>query len=939
MTKRMLIDATHPEETRVVVLDGNRLEEFDVETSTKRTLKGNIYLAKVVRVEPSLQAAFVDYGGNRHGFLAFGEIHPDYYQIPVADRQRLLEMAAAEAEEDAAREQEEGDAAAEQAHGGAAVERAELEPGAEAPAPPEDSAEEPAAPPVPAGDGAAEELPRAAAEMPPPAEDPPAEEPPLPRPPAAQPARIDSETVSAEPDAITAEALPPAERSPAQAAESVDEDGPGRTESEIDTVVGEPVAPETIGGVSGENGEEDRPRRIAPRFLRHYKIQEVIKRRQILLVQVVKEERGTKGAALTTYLSLAGRYSVLMPNTPRGGGISRKITSAADRKRLREVMQELAVPDGMGIIVRTAGANRPKAEIKRDCEYLLRLWDSIRETTLKSVAPALIYEEANLIKRAIRDVYSRDVDEIVVDGEDAYRAAKDFMRMLIPSHAKKVQLYKDGGIPLFARAGVESQLDAMHNKRVELRSGGYIVIDQTEALVSIDVNSGRATRERNIEETALKTNLEAADEIARQLRLRDLAGLIVIDFIDMETSRNNAAVERRLKEALKQDRARIQVGRISHFGLLEMSRQRLRPSLTETAFVTCPHCNGTGLVRSVESSAVHVLRAIEEEAAKRRSAEIVVRCAGAVAFYLLNHKRARLAELEAAFGLRVVFAADETLLPPALRIERTKPLTAPPPAVVAPTPVVTAEAVLDEAEEETEETEEAEDEAEPARAAPGESESEGEREARRRRRRRRRRGGRREDGAAVQGPAPSGAGEQPAIELVESEEGVAAKATEPAAPAVPEEDQERRGRRGRRGGRHRRREEGEAPPPPRPEPATRFQGATPANPFGDAPFDLFDEIEPAESQPVAASALAIPSGQPVAVAATPAAPVAPPVAPPAAEVPPAPVPVAAEAAPEAQAEPLPQPVPEGPRASIEIKPIVVDEVIAEAPKKRGWWRR
>ncbi|WP_439579794.1 Rne/Rng family ribonuclease [Elioraea sp.] len=929
MTKRMLIDATHPEETRVVVLDGNRLEEFDVETSTKRTLKGNIYLAKVVRVEPSLQAAFVDYGGNRHGFLAFGEIHPDYYQIPVADRQRLLEQAAAEAEEDAAREQEEGDAAAERVTaGGDAGPEAEAEAEAEAePEPPEAALWMPPDEPAPP-EPSAVEPPAASAELPPLAEEPPpAEEPPQPRPPAAQPARIDSETVSADPDAIPAEdedTVPSAKAS----AEAPDEDGPDRGEREIDTVVAEPVAPETIGG-GHENGEEDRPRRIAPRFLRNYKIQEVIKRRQILLVQVVKEERGTKGAALTTYLSLAGRYSVLMPNTPRGGGISRKITSAADRKRLREVMQELAVPDGMGIIVRTAGANRPKAEIKRDCEYLLRLWDSIRETTLKSVAPALIYEEANLIKRAIRDVYSRDVDEIVVDGEEAYRAAKDFMRMLIPSHAKKVQIYKDGGIPLFARAGVESQLDAMHSKRVELRSGGYVVIDQTEALVSIDVNSGRATRERNIEETALKTNLEAADEIARQLRLRDLAGLIVIDFIDMENNRNNAAVERRLKEALKQDRARIQVGRISHFGLLEMSRQRLRPSLTETAFVTCPHCSGTGLVRSVESSAVHVLRAIEEEAAKRRSGEIVVRCAGAVAFYLLNHKRARLAELEAAFGLKVLFAADETLLPPALRIERTKPLTAPPPAPTAalPPPVVTAEAALEEAEDETDEAEEtAEDDAEEARAAPGETE--GEREARKRRRRRRRRGGRREDGAQAQGAPPSGTGEQPAIEPVGAEEGAPPEIAERPAPAGPEDEQDRRGRRGRRGGRHHRREEGEAPPPaepPRPAPGLRFQGATPANPFGDAPFDLFDEIEPGEARatvPEQPAARTEPEPEPGPEPAT------------AAESGPKPVAAAPAAPPPADERP-----PEGPHASIEIKPIVVDEVIAEAPKKRGWWRR
>jgi ribonuclease E len=995
MTKRMLIDATHPEETRVVVLDGNRLEEFDVETSTKRTLKGNIYLAKVVRVEPSLQAAFVDYGGNRHGFLAFGEIHPDYYQLPVADRQRLLEMAAAEAEEDAAREQEEDDERAERvAAGGEATEEPPVEDAAAADEPVEMwAAEEPPrhdpqgdAPAfdAPAAEASAEAAPpaaeaapparaeAAAPDLPPPAEDPPAEQPPLPRPPKPQPARIGTETVSADPDAVpgdpaSVEAPPFAAARPeaaapsgsdapapdestesAESAESAEEDGPGRSERDVDTVVAEPVVPETIGG-GAENGEEDRPRRISPRFLRHYKIQEVIKRRQILLVQVVKEERGTKGAALTTYLSLAGRYSVLMPNTPRGGGISRKITSAADRKRLREVMQELAVPEGMGIIVRTAGANRPKAEIKRDCEYLLRLWDSIRETTLKSVAPALIYEEANLIKRAIRDVYSRDVDEIVVDGEDAYRAAKDFMRMLIPSHAKKVQIYKDGGIPLFARAGVESQLDAMHSKRVELRSGGYVIIDQTEALVSIDVNSGRATRERNIEETALKTNLEAADEIARQLRLRDLAGLIVIDFIDMETSRNNAAVERRLKEALKQDRARIQVGRISHFGLLEMSRQRLRPSLTETAFVTCPHCNGTGLVRSVESSAVHVLRAIEEEAAKRRSAEIVVRCAGSVAFYLLNHKRARLGELEAAFGLRVIFAADETLLPPALRIDRTRPLTAPPPAPAAslPPPVVTAEAALeDDAAEEDEAGEE--EEAEEARAAPGESE--GERDARKRRRRRRRRGGRREDGAAAAPQAaPSGTGEQPVIAPLEAEEGAAPEEAAPAAAAPagpePEDEEERQRRRSRRGGRHRRREEGE-PAPARPAPAPRFQGATPANPFGDPTFDLFDEVETeiageaAPAAPEAASPAAAP--EPPLAAGPEQAPEPVRVREPGPEPEPAPEPQVAQGVAEpalAAASAGPEAPPAGPIASVEIKPIVVDEVAAEAPRKRGWWRR
>jgi ribonuclease E len=999
MTKRMLIDATHPEETRVVVLDGNRLEEFDVETSTKQTLKGNIYLARVVRVEPSLQAAFVEFGGNRHGFLAFGEIHPDYYQIPVADRQRLLALAEQEAAEDEDDDEDE-DAPVAAAPAG--------EPGAEPPAPASEAASLPTtpldippfeAPPFDAPPFDAPEPPRAEAlpDLPPlpPAEDG-TEGTPETKPPSAQAARIDTDTVSADPDA-----LPPL--SPVMpGGEATDhahahDEAPARTGTDIAEVVAEPVAPETIGG--GEQGEEDRPRRINPRFLRNYKIQEVIKRRQILLVQVVKEERGTKGAALTTYLSLAGRYCVLMPNTPRGGGISRKISSAADRKRLREIMTELALPKGMGIIVRTAGAARPKAEIKRDCEYLLRLWDSIRETTLASVAPSLIYEEANLIKRAIRDVYSRDVDEVLVDGEEAYRTTKDFMRMLIPSHAKKVQLYRDGGVPLFARAGVEAQLDAMHNARVELRSGGSIVINQTEALVAIDVNSGRATRERNIEETALKTNIEAADEIARQLRLRDLAGLIVIDFIDMETARNNAAVERRLKEALKNDRARIQVGRISHFGLMEMSRQRLRPSLTETAFITCPHCAGTGLVRSTESAAVQVLRAIEDEAAKRRAGEIVVRCAGAVALYLLNMKRYRLTELEAAFAMRILFAADDTLLPPAVKIERTKPpsLVAPPVAAPAalPPPMPDEDDEEDIPDLEDEDADE-EDEAPPQRAerserqarpeqrgeaAPkpdggkAETESEGER----RRRRRRRRRGRREDGAApAPGANPAGIGDQPDLSVpnlaapnLAADAAPAGEATPVAAPmagddggaeqppaqgaAETEEEAGARRRRGRRGGRRRRREDEPAAASPEEQPAPApaphavfqgplFQGATPANPFGnDASFDLFDAIErdlAATVPPPPDAPAAVP--MPVSDAAEPPVAALPPEAP----LPPE-TPLPTEAAPEVpspqQPSPTPQPsavAPEdGPIASMEVKPIVVDEAAAEAPKKRGWWRR
>jgi ribonuclease E len=961
MTKRMLIDATHPEETRVVVLDGNRLEEFDVETSTKQTLKGNIYLARVVRVEPSLQAAFVEFGGNRHGFLAFGEIHPDYYQIPVADRERLLAMAEQEAAEDEEHDDEEGEAHAVQA----APEATEAEAASPAlPTTPRDI------PPSDAPPFDAPEPSRPAEAAVPPAPD----LPPLPErrpeegtegtpethPPSAQPARMDHDTVAAEPVA-----LDHAARDTDAEADDAEEEGPARATTDVAEVVAEPVAPETIGG--GENAEEDRPRRINPRFLRNYKIQEVIKRRQILLVQVVKEERGTKGAALTTYLSLAGRYCVLMPNTPRGGGISRKISSASDRKRLREVMAELALPKGMGIIVRTAGAARPKAEIKRDCEYLLRLWDSIRETTLASVAPALIYEEANLIKRAIRDIYSRDIDEVLVDGEEAYRAAKDFMRMLIPSHAKKVQLYRDGGVPLFARAGVEAQLDAMHSPRVELRSGGSIVINQTEALVAIDVNSGRATRERNIEETALKTNLEAADEIARQLRLRDLAGLIVIDFIDMETARNNAAVERRLKEALKNDRARIQVGRISHFGLLEMSRQRLRPSLTETAFITCPHCGGTGLVRSTESAAVQVLRAIEDEAAKRRAGEIVVRCAGAVALYLLNMKRYRLAELEQAFAMRILFAADDTLLPPAVKIERTKPPVIAAPAAPARLPAPVLEVDDEEAEEPDVVDDEEEqppprrgrDQAAPARAEGGEQDGE-----RKRRRRRRRRGGRREDGTPAQANGqPAGLGEQPDLtapaELAaapgeaameaEDGEGPMAKAAAQDGAVETEEEARARRRRGRRGGRRRRREDepaaqaAEAAPAAAPRPL--FQGATPANPFGnDASFDLFDAIErdliagsaANARQPVTLEAAAEPAAMPEVMMAAPevtTAPVQPEQEPVAAAAPPAPT------APPA-AEPAPEPAPEpGPIASMEIKPIVVGEAAPDAPKKRGWWRR
>jgi ribonuclease E len=661
MTKRMLIDASHAEETRVVVLDGNRLEDFDVETSGKKQLKGNIYLAKVVRVEPSLQAAFVEYGGNRHGFLAFGEIHPDYYQIPVADRQRLIALQA-----EAARAEQAAEEAAD-----AAAERAAREPSR----PPHQTSVTPEAETAP-------ELSTS--------EDAPAMEPPEFDASQQPPPELNSlEFGSTEPSFVVALDPPPsaeaiedsAQPSVSDAAPEDPQDQPATSipepqiaagDAQIETVAAE-APPDMVGGET-DSGEDGRERRVPMQYLRNYKIQEVIRRRQILLVQVVKEERGTKGAALTTYISLAGRFCVLMPNSPRGGGISRKITSAADRRRLKEITAELEIPDGMGMIVRTAGANRPKPEIKRDCEYLLRLWDEVRELTLRSVAPALIHEEASLIKRAIRDVYSRDIEEILVDGEEGWRAARDFMRMLMPAHAQKVIAWRDLTQPLFAKHAVEAQLDAMMGRNVQLRSGGYLVIDQTEALVSIDVNSGRSTRERGIEETALRTNLEAADEVARQLRLRDLAGLIVIDFIDMESKKHNAMVERRLQEALKVDRARIQVGHISHFGLMEMSRQRLRPSLMEASLVPCPHCSGSGHVRSTESAAIHVLRGIEDEGARRRNAEIMVHVAPAIAMYILNHKRERLRMIEGRYALRVLLNGDAALIPPQVRVEKLRAL-------------------------------------------------------------------------------------------------------------------------------------------------------------------------------------------------------------------------------------------------------------------------
>lgn len=739
MPKRMLIDASHPEETRVVVLDAQRVEEFDFEAATKRPLKGNIYLAKVTRVEPSLQAAFVEYGGNRQGFLAFAEIHPDYYQIPVADRLALLADQEAEA-----RERQEDD-----------IESFDIK---------------------------------------------------------AKPASGDSEETSEDDDAEEA-ADERAEAAEQDAAEDAASEAGASVapENDTDATPGEDdsngnnsgeysanEAPESQDAGTGEaepvpEGEERHPqsqpleaKRPSQRWMRrrHYKIQEVIKRRQIILVQVVKEERGNKGAALTTYLSLAGRYCVLMPNTPRGGGISRKITNANDRKRLKAAAQSLELPEGMGLIIRTAGENRTKLEIKRDYEYLLRLWDTIREITLKSNAPACVYEEGDLIKRAIRDLYNKDVTEVVVEGEDGYRNAKDFMRMLMPSHAKNVKPYREP-VPLFQRHHIEAQLDAMFSSTVTLKSGGYIVINQTEALVAIDVNSGRATREHNIEDTATKTNLEAADEIGRQLRLRDLAGLIVIDFIDMEDNRNDRAVEKRLHNAVKNDRARIQIGKISQFGLMEMSRQRLRAGVVAGSTVPCPHCGGQGIIRSVESTSLRVLRGLEEEAQKQRCEGMIVYVASDVGFYTLNQKRPELTRLETEYDVIINFEPKEGLKAGDFEIDRigtrdpsTRPRLAAlePPAEIEPDIEDDYEEPAEEAATETGEGEReeiAQSEAQPQQDGDSQQQRDGDG---RRRRRRRRRGGRgrdRDTNEAVAGElnlSPASNGTQPPAASAEADD-------------------------------------------------------------------------------------------------------------------------------------------------------------------------
>ena len=865
MTKTMLIDAAHAEETRVAVVDGSRVEEFDFESRAKKQLRGNIYLAKITRVEPSLQAAFVEYGGNRHGFLAFNEIHPDYYQIPVADREALLRE---EAEENAAHHARNG-----RHH---------------------DDAE---------GEGE----------------------------------------------------------------DSVGDDDDDVMEEEL-----------------------ERRRR---RLLRRYKIQEVIKRRQIMLVQVVKDERGAKGASLTTYLSLAGRYCVLMPNTARGGGISRKIASAVDRKRLKGVIQSLEVPEGMGLIVRTAGAKRTKAEIKRDYEYLLRLWEDIREKTLKSIAPALIYEEEDLVKRAIRDMYDKDVDGIVVEGEDGYREAREFMRMLMPSQAKKIQPYRDAA-PLFVKYRIEDNLAQIYNPVAPLRSGGYLVINQTEALVAIDVNSGKSTRERGIEATALKTNLEAAEEAARQLRLRDLAGLIVIDFIDMDEAKNNRLVEKKLKDCLKDDRARIQMGKISSFGLMELSRQRRRTGVLEGTTHVCPHCNGVGRVRAPESSALAALRAVEIEAAKHGPGKITLRVPSAVGLYILNEKRLHLAKLQEQQHLFVQVQLDETVAVDQHEIERTSSLDhyeglpAPEPVsrVAHPEPDDDDLDIVDEEEDEEEEEIEAEAESEAEAGEGGRSDDGGERRGRRRRRRGRR--GEERPEAAPRAEAQPQSQSAPVASDDDEEQG---------------EDGARRGRRrrrGRRGGRRGPEEtrqadaygwtrartpdgadpygwydtapSGQASTAPANDQAAPAPAPAQAAPAANTsePGDVWVEL-PAETEPKARSrrgrgrgkaadapAPAEPAAEVVeaveAVAEAPAE--APPANEPgeaapakrprrsrakaaAAEPEAAPVEAVAPPAPEPEPEPEPEPIAAAPEPEAEAMPDPNEVSGKPAAPRRGWWRR
>jgi len=988
MSNKMLIDATHPEETRVVVLRGNRVEEFDFESANRKQLRGNIYLAKVTRVEPSLQAAFVDYGGNRHGFLAFSEIHPDYYQIPVADRQALLEdeRRAQRDEDDNGGEQRRGRRGRNRGRGAGrnrgrdvvksdVVEAQQTEgdtaqPFAdEQPFPAEDHSAHPSSETHAQVEDGEHDEPLGHETLSSAAADAPAEE-------AvteaaghdAQAAPVQADEPAPQADAVTTEAEAAAEATaevdiveaiaeaePQELASHPAVDGDAAYSDAGDSETGdsetanadlddeepqgqdaesdEEEEEEVVESVGGDAIEEVMER--APRYRRHYKIQEVIKRRQVMLVQVVKEERGTKGAALTTYLSLAGRYSVLMPNTARGGGISRKVTNAEDRKHMKEIAEELEVPEGMGVILRTAGASRTKLEIKRDFEYLLRLWETVRDLTLKSTAPTLVYEEGSLVKRAIRDLYHKDIDEIVVEGEAAYREAKDFMRMLMPSAVKNVILYNDPQ-PIFTRYGIESQLDAMFQPTVQLKSGGYVVINQTEALVAIDVNSGRATREHSIEETATKTNMEAAAEIARQLRLRDLAGLIVIDFIDMDEGRNNRAVERKLKEALKSDRARIQVGRISHFGLMEMSRQRIRSSVLESSTEVCPHCGGTGHVRAVGSVALQLVRALEETLLKGATHNLIVRSRSDVAIYVLNHKRAHLRMLEERFKVSISVTVDQSLTGhPSFAIDRGEQVMSLDQAkaiaaTIRPDSIPTyaqdeepeADAVLDELEAE------GEDVAAPI-AEHGRSRGRGRGRGR----------GRDHDVAradAVQTDAESGADD--AADTEEEAEAVSAHG----------DGDKRRRRRGRRGGRRNRKDrDAEATDAPEHEIARAAESESEAGPAGES------DVQPSEPQP-AAIAITVAETSVTAAETAPAEPV------PVAQAPAAMNgPVRSEAEPEVQQPPrrrstvreappafgsiedtvyTPPPPSSPPSPPAEVRESTPAEA-SDKPRRTGWWSR
>ena len=1121
---KMLIDAAHPEETRVVVLKGNRVEEFDFESASKKQLRGNIYLAKVTRVEPSLQAAFVEYGGNRHGFLAFSEIHPDYYQIPFADRQALLEEEArAHRDEDdegrgggesrggegrsggegrnsegrgrdnrrnaggsgnggdggerSARGEGRGEGRGERGGRGDRNERGQrrsrrhrrdqtpataldrrgaadesisepvglgdedLTTSFDATAVAQDAdlreaddtvahdASDTVAQEATTGDGSergeadrdgAVDTRDAASEPLALVEAAPSDAPMFETeaeaetsaaadtaPDATDASRTDAggsrDFVEADADAsstdTTSATEPAAEAGTAElavSAETADEvaedDSAPVVEREIEAsgLEAEPAQardtrePHDDDGSHAEHEEEhveqiggDALSDVAPRptrLRRHYKIQEVIKRRQILLIQVVKEERGNKGAALTTYLSLAGRYSVLMPNTAKGGGISRKITDGEDRKRLKAIAGELDVPEGMGVILRTAGASRSPLEVKRDFEYLLRMWESVRELTLKSSAPTLVYEEGSLIKRCIRDLYSKEVEEIVVSGEAGFAEARDFMRMLMPGNVKSVQLYRDPQ-PVFAKSGVEAQLDAMFSPHVTLKSGGYLVINQTEALVAIDVNSGRSTREHNIEDTALRTNLEAADEVARQLRLRDLAGLIVVDFIDMEEGRNNRAVERRIKEALKNDRARIQIGRISHFGLLEMSRQRIRTGVLEGSTVVCPHCAGAGTVRSTASIALHVLRLVEDALLKDASYDLIVRSRGEVALYMLNQKRAKLVELEQRFAVSITVAADPALTGMVYHAIERGELATP---AIAPAPRqdlvrVDSIAPIFEPGSEVEDVSETTDQADEAEPETGEeavdvtASEPGDGEGRRRKRRRRRRGRDRdaspgetagdlpedaEDGAVAQGDegeepesAPSEAQAEAAGSdsaspvagaVVPDAEAQPIEAAEPvaAAPAaavaeMPEpvvEEAPKRRRSRRTAARIAQEEEAvaevpavatvveeEAPARPRRRRPSRARAAE-ASPE-TAALTAPEAVEAPAPEPATAPAAPAPSSPAIPDIEAPASPAAP-----APEVAPTSAPIEAEAGP----------------APAETDPAETDP---DRPKRSGWWQR